>query len=92
MVFLEQIREKLGLGLEELTGGVRALVFGDKGVHVEGHKGLAFMSEDEIVFYHKKGKIKIVGQGLKVRELSEFDGYVYGKIKGVFWGGKDGEF
>ena len=83
MAFLDLTGEKLGLSVRELICDFSFTVYGGKGVHVEGHKGLVKMGEDEVIFAHKKRIITIKGQGLLVKELSSTDGYVSGVIECV---------
>ena len=65
-------------------------VYGGRGVHVEGHKGVSFMSGEEMIFKTKKGVLSIRGMGLKILEIGENDAYITGVIKGVDVGGIDG--
>lgn len=83
MAFLDLTSEKLGLSVRELICDFSFTVYGDKGVHVEGHKGLVKMEDNEIVFAYKKRNVTIKGRELLIKELSSTDGYVSGIIESI---------
>ena len=89
MAFNDLTWEKLGLSSVELTGGYSYTVYNGRGVHVEGHKGVIYMGDEEIVFRIKKGYITVSGEGLLLSELDGYDAYVKGKIKSVFARGEN---
>ena len=83
MAFLGLTSEKLALSLPELLGEFRVTLLGSLGVHVEGHRGLVRMTEDEMIFRCKKRVVIVNGEGLKLTELTDTDAYVKGKIASV---------
>ncbi|MBQ2714732.1 MAG: YabP/YqfC family sporulation protein [Clostridia bacterium] len=89
MAFRDLAMEKLGLSVSELVGDFSFTVYGGRGIHVEGHKGILYLSEEEITFKHKKRNIKIVGHDLSILEFSSTDAYVKGEILSVLIEGKN---
>lgn len=87
MAFYKDIGEKLKMEISTLLSSFAVSIYGGEGVHVEGHKGIAYMSEEEIVLKTKRCNITIKGVGIKIREIGEEDVYVVGKIKAVELGG-----
>ena len=83
MAFLDLESEKLGLSIHELINDFSFTVYGDRGVHVEGHKGLIKMGDSEIIFAYKKRTVTIKGRDLLIKELSSTDGYVSGVIESI---------
>lgn len=88
MAFLREIAGKLKMDAVTLLSDFSVNVYGGKGVHVEGHKGVGYMADDEIVFKTKKGLVTIKGKGLKILEIGTTDAYVTGKIEDVVIGGR----
>lgn len=87
MAFYKDIGEKLKTDLATLLSSFSVSVYGGTGAHIEGHKGIGYMAEDEIVFKTKKGMVTLKGERLKVSEIGITDAYVTGKIKEVSIGG-----
>ena len=90
MAFLDNVIEKLKITSNTLLSNYAISVYGGEGVHIEGHKGVGYMSSEEIVFKVKKGTISIKGDALKIKEIDTYDAYVTGKITGVELGGANG--
>ena len=79
--FYQESLEKIGSLASEY--GEKITLYGFKGVHVSGHKGLLdFSSETVLIKTHKK-KIKIFGENLFIKEISADELYVCGNIFGV---------
>ena len=80
--FYDETLLRLGLPLEQTT--LPQIVFYyNAGVVVEGHKGVFYFSDREIVFRIGKEKIKIVGKDLIVREISDKQLFIRGKIESI---------
>ena len=90
MAFFEQIVNKLKSTYDDLLDDFILTVFSGKGVHVEGHRGVTFFSNSEIIVKKRKGVISIFGKDLTITEFSESDLYVSGKIEGVLDGLSNG--
>lgn len=78
----------LGLVVSEVLSGYRFTVYSGHGVHVEGHRGVLFFDDERVVLKQKKSTLKIEGEGLKIRELSDRDVYVSGKVFSLTLGEK----
>lgn len=61
--------------------GERVTIYGLRGVHVEGHKGIEEYSDKEIRIRYKKKKIAIRGDELKLKEIAKEELFINGKIK-----------
>lgn len=87
MAFFRDISEKLKTDVTTLLSSFSISVYGGTGAHIEGHKGVLYMAEDEIVFKTKKGTLTLKGEGLRISEIGMTDAYVTGKLKDVAIGG-----
>lgn len=87
MAFYKDISEKLKTDVVTLLSNFSISVYGGTGAHIEGHKGIGYMADDEIVFKTKKGIVTVKGEKLKILEIGTTDAYVTGKIKNVTIGG-----
>ena len=90
MAFLDNVVEKLKITSSTLLSNYSISVYGGVGAHIEGHRGVGYMSDEEIVFKLKKGTLSIKGDALKIKEIDTYDAYVTGKITGVELGGSNG--
>ena len=50
MAFLDNVIEKLKITSNTLLSNYAISVYGGEGVHIEGHKGVGYLSSEEIVF------------------------------------------
>ena len=83
MVFIEDALSFLGLGKEIAPYPHRVTLFGRGGVIVEGAQSISFYSQSEVVISVKKGEVKIVGEGLKIKKYGDGEVALVGKIAGV---------
>lgn len=89
MAFYNDISEKLKTELNTLFSSFSVSLYGGTGVHIEGHKGLGYMADDEVIFKTRKGSLSIKGKDLKISEISKTDAYVVGVIRSIIVGGMD---
>lgn len=80
--FLNEIAGKLS-GEYDVRLTDKCVLFGGKAVYVEGHSGIEGYSPAEISLRLNKATLKIIGENLKIAELSKEDILVKGKIKSV---------
>jgi len=80
MSFIDEIKDKIKL---DATTGYRILILAGKGICVEGHRGIYEISDTVIRFKVKNGSVSVGGEELKIKEISESEIYITGKIKGV---------
>ena len=78
--FNEHIAEICGLELATLAGNYKYSVFGGTTAVIEGHKGIANYSDNEVSFYLSNGIIKIYGSDLNIKCLSKNFAVVTGRI------------
>ena len=83
MVFIEDALSFLGLGKEITPYPHRLTLFGRSGAIVEGAQSIVFYSQDEVRISLKKGQVKIVGEGLKIKKYGDGEVALVGKIAGV---------
>lgn len=78
MVFIEDLKDKL---FGELNGG-KVILF-DGGVYVEGHKGIAEISEECIIFRLKKKRLILSGEGFRLTCISHDSASVKGSLSAL---------
>lgn len=79
--FFEDTLSKIGIPIEDY--GARITIFGFKGIHIEGHKGLIDYTDSEIVFRVKNKTVYIYGERLAINEISPDEIFVKGNIKSI---------
>lgn len=82
MGFIENIRESLATSL----GGeprFRACIMGEYAAYFENVSGIKQFSNQEIIFYVKKGEICVSGENLYVKKFYQGDLVISGEIKKV---------
>ena len=80
--FYDEVILRLGLSPEQTTLP-RIVIYYNAGVWAEGHGGILDCTEKEIVFRIGKDKIKVCGEKLFVREISDKQLFVRGRVKSV---------
>ncbi|MGI6701383.1 MAG: YabP/YqfC family sporulation protein [Christensenellales bacterium] len=80
MSFIEEIKDKITL---DAVTGYRVLLCSDKGVCVEGHRGVYEISDETIRIRVKNGSVSVCGHSLKIKEISDSEIYIIGIIKGI---------
>lgn len=83
MVFIEDALSFLGLGKEITPYLYRVTLFGTSGGLIEGVERIVFYSPQELQLKLKKGELKIVGEGLKIKKYGDGEVALVGKITGV---------
>lgn len=81
--FNDSIAQICGLELATLAGGYKYSVFGGTTAVVEGHKGIANYSDNEISFSLQHGTLNVVGDKLNIKCLSKNFAVVTGQISKV---------
>lgn len=79
--YFEDVHLRLNIPIENVME--RITVYGFIGVHVEGHKGLLEYSCNKIAIRINCKKIFILGECLSIKEISQDEIFVSGKIKGI---------
>ena len=82
MAFSEDIKKVFHKGSEEISGAEISLL-GRSLVVISGHKGLSSLCENEVVVRLKGGRVRVVGENLRVEKVSPAEVYLCGKIAGV---------
>ena len=81
--FNEHIAQVCGLELATLVGSYKYSVFGGTTAVIEGHKGIATYSDNEVSFSLSNGVLSIVGDKLNIKCLSKNFAVVTGQINKV---------
>ena len=87
MAYSEDLKRIFG----EREGGFASCelsLYGTSALVVAGHKGLSFLSSEEIVVRRKRGSIRIKGEGLALKKASPSEIYIAGKIVAVEYVGE----
>ena len=82
MAYLEDLKGIFG----EREGGFlhsEVSLYGSSALVISGHRGLSFLSQEEIVVRRKKGSIRVVGRALRVEKAGPDELYVTGDIRSV---------
>lgn len=82
MSFIDCIKERLGseIPCEPLY---RAVLFGENCAYIENVLGIINLSSTNITLGLKKGSLEIIGENLYVKQYSNRDALICGKIVGV---------
>lgn len=80
---LNEILVNLGLNEVSETAGFKCTVFGDKGVYIEGITRIVKFGEEEIILKVSRNKAVITGKSLKLKNMTECDAVISGKIDKV---------
>ncbi len=83
MAFFELTAKKIKTKVQNIFNNCTVTFYLGQGAHVEGHNGLMSFSSDEIIFRNKNGVVKVVGNKLKLTEISKTDAYVKGQVKSI---------
>lgn len=81
--FFQTICDVCGLELSTLMDGCKYSVYGNKVCVVEGHKGICSYQPNCITFFAKKGKLKVVGSGISIKQLQQNFAILAGQISSV---------
>ena len=79
MAYPEDLKRIFG----EREGGFASCelsLYGSTALVVAGHRGLSFLSAEEVVVRRKGGNIRITGKDLSLKKASPFELYISGKI------------
>ena len=66
-----------------MFGGAEICLRGKRFLVVAGHKGLLSLSQTEVVIRLVKGRVIVLGEGLKVQKMSPSEIYLEGKISSL---------
>lgn len=81
--FFEDISKLVGLDEKEYVGGYKIINFDGRAVYIEGYRSLMSISKEEVVLKLKKGRLKVIGKDIVIKDLNEGVLVVYGKITSV---------
>ena len=68
-----------------LRGFICVGTAGDRGVFVEGHRGVSAFSKSEIAFSGKGFSLRVAGDGLFLRALSRERAMVSGELRALYF-------
>lgn len=83
MSFVDNILSSFGEEFSLEKESQKIMVFGDKGVFLEGVLGIKSFNKEQIVLFVKKGEIVIGGENLFVKKFCQGDVVVCGKINKI---------
>jgi sporulation protein YqfC len=83
MSFVDNILSSFGEEFSLEKESQKIMVFGDKGVFLEGVLGIKSFNKEQIVLFVKKGEIVIAGENLFVKKFCQGDVVVCGKINKI---------
>lgn len=83
MSFIENIIGSFG-GDEAISNEPsRIMIFGDRGVFLEGATGIKSFNDKEIIIFKKKGEIALTGERLFIKKFCGGDVVICGKISKI---------
>lgn len=77
--FLVEMQQKFKLPFGEDFGQFK-IIYIDSGAYIEGHRGIDFLSSEQISFKLKKGRISFFGNDLVIKQLEVDCAAVSGRI------------
>ena len=80
MAFIDNARQILGRGLDDMTAGMRITIYVGRGVHIEGYKKIITFGPENIELRAGKRAVSVEGNDLCICELGNEDIYITGKI------------
>lgn len=80
MSFIGEILDKFSIDMKENVNGYKITVINGVAVLIEGHRGVISLESNEIKLRINKNYIIISGESLNVKEISDSDAYIIGKI------------
>ena len=81
--FINDIINSSGLSMDILSSGFRLINISNKCVYFEGDLKLEGINRDEITIIIKRGKIKICGKNLKIKNMSTNTLLITGDIESM---------
>ncbi len=81
--FFDEISKMTNLPLELINQGYRYVNFAGKSLYVAGYKKIIVLSKDEVVLKLPKGRMKVVGQDMVIKDLNLSQLILVGKIISV---------
>ncbi len=83
MSFIENIIGSFGGDEAFSNEQTKIMVFGDKGVFLEGVSGIKAFTDKEIILFRKKGEIALAGEKLFIKKFCGGDVVICGKISKI---------
>lgn len=81
--FFDEISKMTNLPLDLINQGYRYVNFAGKSLYVAGYKKIIVLSKDEVVLKLPKGRMKVVGQDMVIKDLNLSQLILVGKIISV---------
>lgn len=75
--------EALDLPSEAAEGQLRVVLLGRGDMSVENHEGIFEYEADSIRLTFPGGMLRVTGEGLELKELSQAKAYISGRIHGM---------
>ena len=83
MSFVDNILSSFGEEISLEKESNKIMIFGDKGVFLEGVSGIKSFNSEQIILFIKKGEIVVAGENLFVKKFCQGDVVVCGKINKI---------
>ena len=80
--FFSELKNKYVNAVSKINNYQMVMV-GDNFLYIEGHLGLMTLSNEIVVFKVKNGVVTIIGEKLKVKDISDKTISIVGNIKSV---------
>ena len=80
--FFSELKNKYGSIINK-ANNYQMVMVGDNFLYIEGHLGLMTLSNEIVVFKVKNGVVTIIGEKLKVKDISDKTISIVGNIKSV---------
>ena len=81
--FFDELAKISGLPFEMINNGYKVVNFCGKSVFIEGFKTIISVDKETVVLKLKKGRIKVVGTELTIKDINLGQIFVNGNIIGI---------
>lgn len=78
--FFDELASISGLPFEIINSGYKVVNFCGKSVFIEGFKSIISVDNEMVVLKLKKGRIKVVGEGLTIKDINLGQIFINGNI------------
>ena len=81
--FFKEIASLTELPFDTAAAAFRYVNIGGDALYVQGHKGIVSFGEEKIILRVTKARLEVCGGGLKIKQLSNDDIVITGRILSV---------
>lgn len=78
--FFDELAEMSGLPFDIINNGYKVVNFCGKSVFIEGFKSIISVEKEMVVLKLKKGRIKVCGEGLTIKDINLGQIFINGTI------------